>query len=88
MESHNSVYNLESHLVLVFALFVCKCFLKTGWGGSSLLKECKRSEGARRRSWEFDILPGKQEQGDFQPRLQLVHSGSGLTLGCASLLFK
>lgn len=87
MESHNSVYNLESHLVRVFALFVCKCFLKTGWGGSSLLKECKRSAGAR-RSWEFDLLPEKREQGDFQPRLQLVHSGSGFTLGCAPLLFK
>lgn len=45
MESHNSVYNLESHLVLVFALFVCKGFLKTGWGGSSLLKVCKRQRG-------------------------------------------
>lgn len=39
MESHNSVCNPESHLVLIFVLFVFKCFLKTGWGGSSVLKE-------------------------------------------------
>lgn len=48
IESHNSAYNLESHLVLIFVLFVFTMFLKD-WVGRELLAEGVRKLSLHKR---------------------------------------